>query len=445
MGLRREIAALVERTPFVDTHEHIVEEAFRVEAVKEKKEGSFPAPDFGLLFAGYSDSDLAVAGMSRQDIQKLFSYEVPIEEKWRLVAPYYARTRHTGYLRSVREAVGALFGEEDLREDNYGRISERLAEQVRPGFYKRLLNGVGNIEYAQVDSVHTTPLLRVTAQPELLAQDLNTLALCTDVNVQAMEQLADRAVKNIEDWHDIIDWAFATYGPVAIATKNQSAYSRRLNYEPVSAEEAAPLFERYLKNKAAVTAEELKAIQDHLFHYCIRKAVEYELPVKIHTGYYAGHGGMPLERVRCNAGDLCPIVKACPEARFDLFHIDWPYQDEVIAMAKHYPNVYVDMCWTWIINPGASVRFLKEFLMAAPANKLFTFGGDYRVAELSVGHARVARQGIAQAVTELVEEDWIEEEDVGELVERLMRGNAHEVFNHERALTNWARFAAERT
>ena len=62
-------------------------------------------------------------------------------------------------------------------------------------------------------------------------------------------------------------------------------------------------------------------------------------------------------------------------------HIDYPYQDEAIALAKHYSNVWIDMCWAWIINPAAGVRFLKEFIMAAPASKVLTFGGDYRPVE----------------------------------------------------------------
>ena len=32
-------------------------------------------------------------------------------------------------------------------------------------------------------------------------------------------------------------------------------------------------------------------------------------------------------------------------------HIAYPYSDELVALAKHYPNVYVDMCWAWSIDP----------------------------------------------------------------------------------------------
>jgi predicted TIM-barrel fold metal-dependent hydrolase len=226
----------------------------------------------------------------------------------------------------------------------------------------------------------------------------------------------------------VIDWHFETYGPRAVATKNQSAYVRRLDYEDVPKEVAAPLFARHLREKDGLNPEETKALQDHLWRYCVRRATEAGLPVKLHTGYYAGVNRMPLARVGQNLNDLCPILMDFPQARFVLMHITYPYQDQLITLAKHFANVYVDMCWAWIMNPAVSVRFLKEYLLAAPANKLFTFGGDYFSVESVYGHSRIARQGIAQALSELVEEGWLAERDALALVEPLMNGNAREVF-----------------
>ena len=140
---------------------------------------------------------------------------------------------------------------------------------------------------------------------------------------------------------------------------------------------------------------------------------------------------MPLARVGQNLHDLCPILQDFPTTRFVLMHITYPYQDQLIALAKHYTNVYVDMCWAWIINPAASVRFLKEYLMAAPSSKIFTFGGDYITVETVYGHSQIARPGIAQALSELVEEGWLTETDALALVEPLMCGNAREVFRLE--------------
>ena len=153
---------------------------------------------------------------------------------------------------------------------------------------------------------------------------------------------------------------------------------------------------------------------------------------------------MPLHRVRKNPSDLCDLLMAYPNTRFVIMHIIYPYQDEAIALAKQYPNAIIDLCWAWIINPAASVRFVKEFLMAAPASKMFTFGGDYLPVELVPGHARIARRGLAQAIGELVEEGWIHSSSVEDLVERLMRRNAHEVFDYEGTLSQWKEIGSAR-
>ena len=196
----------------------------------------------------------------------------------------------------------------------------------------------------------------------------------------------------------------------------------------VPKERAAPAFNGMISSWNLRGPEDVKTAQDFLFRYCVGKATEYGLPVKLHTGYYAGRNPMPLSRLRHNASDLCDILKDFPDTKFVLMHIGYPYQDEFIALAKHYRNAYIDMCWAWIINPAASVRFLKEFLVAAPANKLFTFGGDYIVAENVYGHSVLARRGIAQALSELVAEGWLKAEEVPQLADRLMRGNAREAF-----------------
>ena len=110
-------------------------------------------------------------------------------------------------------------------------------------------------------------------------------------------------------------------------------------------------------------------------------------------------------------------------------HICYPYYEELLAVAKHYSNAYIDMCWSWIINPVAAKDFLKKYLVTAPANKILTFGGDYIPVEPVLGHAQIARQGITLALNELVDEGWLSLPDALELVGPLMRENAHQIFN----------------
>ncbi len=435
--LRNDIRTLVDKTPIVDTHEHLWEESLRLKT--KNGPGQPPPPDFGIFFCHYSDSDLQVAGMSGADCHKLTSRDIDVRDKWKLVAPYYERCRNAGYQLCIRESVRALYGIDDLTADTFQAVSDQLASMVQPGFYKRILRDVANIEYAQVNSLDAPVFQKAEEQPDLLMQDISTIPLATGPAIESVSHLVGRELPALKDFREAIDWCFATFGPRAIAVKNQCAYGRALDFDKVSEEDAAPIYARLAADPKSVSPAESKALQDHLFHYTVDKAAEYHLPVKLHTGYYAGHNSMPLERLRRNAGDLCPLFLAHPNTKFVLMHIDYPYQDELIALAKQYSNVYADMCWAWIINPMASVRFLKEILMAAPACKVFTFGGDYRPVEPVVGHARIARRGITQAVTELVEERWIDENDVEALVERIMRGNAHDIYEYDRALRNWSK------
>ena len=110
-------------------------------------------------------------------------------------------------------------------------------------------------------------------------------------------------------------------------------------------------------------------------------------------------------------------------------HICYPYYEEMIALSKYYKNAYIDMCWSWIINPVAAKDFLKKYLVTAPANKILTFGGDYMPVELILGHATMARQGIALALSELVEEGWFTLDEALAMVDPIMHENARNIFD----------------
>lgn len=430
------IQSLVSRTPFIDTHEHLIEERRRL-AKPDASDGRFPCDDWAYLFLHYSSNDLVSAGQPAAEARKFFGQELSPCEKWRLFAPVYERTRNTGYIMAVQRAVRILYGVDEIAEHTVERITEKMRAKVRPGFYYDLLRGAGNIESAQVNNIDTNAAFGETAQPDLLYQDLSFVRLGTQIDLKLAEPTGIEP-SSLENWHQVIAWYFEKYGRRAIAVKNQSAYARRLDYARVNAAEARPLFARLARGEK-LAAPEMKALQDHLFHHCVERATEAKLPIKLHTGYYAGANRMPLERLRQNASDLCPILLAHPQAKFVLMHIGYPYQDEYIALAKHFTNAYVDLCWAWIINPAASVRFLKEALVAAPMSKFFGFGGDYFNVEPIVGHADMARQGIAQALSELVEEHWLSEKDALAAAERVMHRNAREVFDLKGTLAAWSR------
>ena len=98
----RAIADLVEATPFVDTHEHLLEESWRLEALASPEGKKGAVCDFSILFSHYAESDLIVAGLSQNDLNRICETRISPKKKFRMLAPYYAAARHTGYLRNVR-------------------------------------------------------------------------------------------------------------------------------------------------------------------------------------------------------------------------------------------------------------------------------------------------------------------------------------------------------
>ena len=238
------------------------------------------------------------------------------------------------------------------------------------------------------------------------------------------------SANSLSDWHKVIDWWFNKYARFAVAVKSQHAYVRGLDHAQVPAKDVSETFTKQREGKS-LTSEEQKAIEDHLFWYVVGRATENNLPVKLHTGYYAGQNVMPLSRLIGNPGSACDLCRAAPDTRFVFMHICYPYYEELISVAKQYTNAYLDMCWAWIINPLAAKDFLKKYLLTAPANKLLTFGADYAAVENVVGHAIMARQGITQALGELVEEGWLGLDEALQLIDPIMRGNARKLFDLE--------------
>jgi predicted TIM-barrel fold metal-dependent hydrolase len=88
-------------------------------------------------------------------------------------------------------------------------------------------------------------------------------------------------------------------------------------------------------------------------------------------------------------------------------HIAYPYSDELIALAKHFPNAYIDMCWSWSINPYHAAEFVRRALHGLPLNKLFMFGGDCHWPTEAVGFAAQARHWLTVALQSEIDAEYL--------------------------------------
>jgi uncharacterized protein len=414
--LRRKI----QETRLIDTHEHLMNESERLGAGRTIGD---TANDWTFLLSHYFDSDLASAGMKKADLTRFYSPGPAPDEKWKMIEPFWPYVKYSGYGLNVRRTLRDVYGIDDLAGANVGRLDAAYRGAIKPGFYRRLLRDTANIESCQVNR---WPFLK-SEQPDLLMSDLHISGMIEEDWDPQFAKEAGVAVKSLADWHRVIDYWISTYGPQSVAVKSTMAYHRDLDCVRTPAEAVEKAF---LKKAASepLSAAERKALEDHLFWHAVDRATALGLPVKLHTGYYAGHGYMPLGRVRGNPAAMCDLCRESPETRFVFFHICYPYYEEMLAVAKHYPNAFVDMCWSWIINPIAAKEFLKKYLLTAPADKITVFGGDYIPVELIPGHASIARQGIEQALSELIDEQWLTLDEALGLTDVIMHENARRIY-----------------
>jgi predicted TIM-barrel fold metal-dependent hydrolase len=419
---RQQLADRVRQTPLIDTHEHLVEERERLRGPVPPR---LPCDDWALLFSHYLNSDFITAGMPRAELARFLSPDLDPVAKWRLIAPYWPAVRHTGYAQAVRLAIAELYRVDELSEKTIPAVQAGYEKTRRAGFYRAILRDRGRIESCQINRLGE-PFVE-SDHPEFLMYDLGFVGMFAGPNLKQYAPPTGIDVKSLADWHRVIDWWFDRYGKYAVAAKSQNAYSRDIDYARVPAEQAEPLFRRALQQDP-LNRDERKRLEDHLFWYAVDRATAHQLPVKLHTGYYAGDNSMPLSRLRLNVGSAAELCRQAPDTKFVFMHIAYPYYEELLALAKQWSNAHVDLCWAWIINPVATKDYLKKHIVTAPINKLLSFGGDYIPVEPVLGHAELARRGITQALAELVAEGWLKLADALDLVDPILHGNARHLF-----------------
>lgn len=386
---------------------------------------------------GYAGADLITAGAGGQDGDK------PAHEAMTQWWPY---CRTTGYGQAVALGCRQLFGL-DYAPENWPAVTEALrasfenrtaAEVYRYYVHQRAQNrwtihdGCWTLEGASALHAASYPeSYRFTFRRDEL------FAMTDATPIEGLERFTGRAVLNLDDLVAALNAAidrFQATGKLA-ALKIGMAYQRDLVIGNPTRYEAERAFERIRSRKSqwegmqqsggAVDAAASRALGDYLLHALFHRAHDDDLPVQIHTGYLAGNWGA-LSGTK--ASHLIPVFDRYRKVRFDLFHASWPWASEVGAIAKNYPNVWLDMCWAWTMNPSESARALSEWLDGVPYNKIFAYGADTGLPWCNVGYSLQAKEGVAAVLEEKMARGWYDRRTAEEVADHLLLRNGEMFF-----------------
>ena len=404
--------------PLIDTHEHLSKEANYVE------NGPDVLQD---LFDHYTRADLAVAGATSEAIKRLNDASDPdLAGRFAGVRAAWEACRHTGYGEGVRLTAKRVYGMDEITPEGLEAAREINLRLRQPGERLRLLREVANLDHVQVDDF-VWECEPDASGPDFFLYDISWVGFANgEVDAPEIHRVLGVEVKDLASLREAMETIFARNAACAIAVKSQHAYNRTLLWRERTDDETAPILDKMLRG-VELSEEDKLCLGDWALARGVELAAWHNLPFKIHTGYYAGHSYMPIERIP--AGLLTNLIRRYPECRFVLMHTAYPYGPEVVALAKHFPNVYADMCWAWSIDPYASRDFVRRMIHAAPSNKLFAFGGDSFWPNAAVSYAFQARTWLTRTLQVEVDEKLLSEREAIALATRWMRTNQEACFD----------------
>lgn len=410
----------------VDTHEHMRRENDWVEN----------GPDILQdLFGNYVPADLHTAGASSEAMRNLMDASQDVADRFDGIRDAWEATQFTSYGEAVRIIAKHIYGLDELTRQGLADAQDKAKALRSPGERYRILHDVANLDHVQTDDF-SWPCHPDTSGLDFFLYDLSWATFCNgQVDPSAIHAETGIDVTDLGSLKRSMEAIFAKHAPLAIAVKSQHAYNRTLNWIERSDDEAAQALNAVLTRDASEIDEATRlCLGDWCWARGVELTIEHNLPFKIHTGYYAGNDRMPLRRIP--AGNMCALFARYLDAKFVLMHIAYPYNDELVALAKHYRNIWVDFCWAWSIDAYSSRDFLRRCIHAVPSNKLFAFGGDTGWPTSAMAYAIQARNGIRRALEAEIADGYLTEKQAMAFATRIMHTNQYACFDVEGTRAN---------
>jgi predicted TIM-barrel fold metal-dependent hydrolase len=369
----------------IDTHEHLPDE----------KDRPADADVLSEWLTQYFSSDLVSAGLSDEGVAFAKDPTRDLMARWEAVEPFWHAARSTGYGRALDITARDIYGLDHVGRDTIGDLNAKFLEAREKGsHYRRVLKDKSRIAVSVVDT-------NLDCDREFFASVARLGAFLSPSHRMNTVSLGDEAgvrIHSLGDWKaaagTVLDRWFDEKG--AVGLKCGLAYLRPLRFDKVpevDAERAfAQLFDDAHSPDWRPGIKMARTFEDHMMHFVLAWADRRGIAVQFHTGIQEGNGNIITN---ANPTHLTNLFLEYRNVKFDVFHMGYPYMQELSVLAKNFRNVHIDMCWGHIISPEAARRALVEWLDAVPANKISAFGGDYGFVDGVYGHQRIARENVA--------------------------------------------------
>lgn len=400
----------------IDTHEHV--------PVFKSPDAS--SRDFlSIYLASYARSDLRSAGMPAADLEKAMNSSLPLMDRWLLCEPYWKACKNTGYIQAHEWAARALYGIPQISRETINDLNSRFLAERSPDRYAHVLQQL-NILCAVVDSDlecdrrYARPAFRMEEFVEKIRVENVRLALgvpiCSFIEwLEACDETIDKAIHR-----------------GAVAFKSTIATDRTLEIGWGTYSEAEQSFIDALREDNG-SRQPSKGYQDFMFRHILNRITRLGLPVQLHTGMAASNANIISNG---NPALLCPLFCEYRDTDFILMHMGFPYSNELSAIGKMFPNVYLDMCWAHILSPQAARNALSNWLDAMPVSKIMAFGGDAGHEDHICAYLQFARENVCRVLVEKVVQGAFSVDHAAWMAHMMFLDNPYRVFKLKKAGIN---------
>ncbi len=411
--LREKLLVEMESLRTVDCHSHTCRPGVYHEAAPMS------------LFSYSSYFDRTIHSVTGAPTACLYEGCTTDEQRWRRLKPMLAKSRNVSYWRHHIVTYRSLFGfdGDDLTDENWAGLNETIREYTAdPDWYRHVTEDICGLQ-TQVRNIQWFE----DWEPEYFTGILRmepALELHRPATRARLEAHLDRAIGDLASAKAALAELVAQYqARGAVGIKLAHAYGRTLHSEPVSAVDASAIFDRALRGRPP-TAAELKRLQDHVIFFLAGLCAEMGLIFDIHTGVQGNWGHVPDS----NPLHLLPLIHAHPSVRFNLYHGGYPFSREIGMLAKHSPNVWLNLAWMFVVTMEGTRQSLSEWIDLVPGYRILGFGSDVVWPELIYGHLVMARSCIADVLAEKVRRDFLSRDAALELARMMMRDNGVEFY-----------------
>ena len=295
----------------IDAHEHLFPESYRIAQ----------PPDAAFLFQPqYTAFGLISSGMPRADLDSVGYLDRPLDERWALLKPHLPNIRDLALTKALMIGLQELYGVEEVTDDNYVDLTERMRSFNRPGIYRDIFGTRCRVvaafvqQYNSSDPPWEMPPTGSFRLPQMWENHFNPL-LRIDA-LRRVEQYAGRSLGTLDDFTDALV-------PALLHVREQGVLGVKLFKQAIGEEpnrdDVAPAFDRLLaagtdRVASPLLTGEQAALRDYIGHAMLRAAGVAGLRVLFHSGTRAAGVDFRLTDPNLHI----PLFLEYPEVTFEI-------------------------------------------------------------------------------------------------------------------------------